>query len=76
LGAEALNSLADALVKREPCALELISRERAEALIYSLVTSGALLEFKRQLPGKVISLDQHRKVTRASTVTRVIASAR
>jgi hypothetical protein len=71
-----LSRAADALVKRERCELELISRERAEALLYTLDTCGALYEFKFQPSGKVIFLEKYRQVRMVKTVTQVIADTR
>jgi hypothetical protein len=76
LNGVALSRAADALVKRERCELDLNSRERAEALLYTLDTCGALYEFKFQPPGKVIFLEKHRKATMVKIVTKVIADTR
>lgn len=72
----ALNSIADSLVKRERCELQLVSREHAEALIYTLESSGAQFEIKYLQPGKVISLDLYRKGAEVKTVTQAVADVR
>jgi hypothetical protein len=73
----ALDRAAHLLAYRERCELELISRERAEALIYTLDTCGALFEVKPIQPDSVIFIDRYRKAVRYSkTVTKLTAEVR
>lgn len=77
LRGKALNRAAESLVNREPCELELISWERAEALIFALDTCGAQFQLNCLPPEKVIFLDHYRKAARINkSVTKVIADAR
>ncbi|MEW8029537.1 MAG: hypothetical protein AB2792_07510 [Candidatus Thiodiazotropha sp.] len=72
----ALNSAADSLLNREPCELELVGREQAEALIFSLLSCGAQFEIRYLRPRKIVSLEQYRKDTEVKTVTQAIADVR
>jgi hypothetical protein len=56
--------------------LELVNREQAEALIYSLDSCGAQFELNYLLPNKVILLDHYRKGAEVKKVTKAIADAR
>jgi hypothetical protein len=72
----ALNSAADSLINREPCELELVSREQAQALFYALDSCGAQFELKYPWPGKVVVLERFRKDTEVRKATKAFADAR
>jgi hypothetical protein len=72
----ALSCAADSLVNKEVCELELVNREQAEALIYTLDSCGAQFELKYLSPNKVIHLEQYRKGAEVKKVTKAIADVR
>ncbi|MES9926045.1 MAG: hypothetical protein ABW152_18355 [Candidatus Thiodiazotropha endolucinida] len=72
----ALDLAAESLLNRESCTLELVSRERAEALIFILASCGAQFDLKFLRPQKVISLELYRRRAEIKTVTQAIADAR
>jgi hypothetical protein len=77
LRGKALERAAHRLANRERCEFELIGRERAEALIYTLDTCGAQFEFKYLRLHRVIFLDHYRKAANVNkTLTKVITDAR
>ncbi|PVV05586.1 MAG: hypothetical protein B6D77_19005 [gamma proteobacterium symbiont of Ctena orbiculata] len=76
LRGRALNCTAESLLKREACEFQLVSREHAEALTYTLESAGAQFEIKHLWPEKVISLDLYRKGTEVKTITQAMADAR
>jgi hypothetical protein len=76
LRGQALNSAADSLVNRASCELELVNREQAEALIYTLESCGARFELKYLWSNKVILLNHYRKGVKVKKVTKAIADAR
>ncbi|MES9971590.1 MAG: hypothetical protein ABW092_16275 [Candidatus Thiodiazotropha sp.] len=76
LRGRALRSMAESLAMRDPCEFQLVSRQHAEALAYTLESSGAQFEIKQLWPEKVVSLDLYRKGTEVKTITQAIADIR
>ncbi|MES9994141.1 MAG: hypothetical protein ABW098_19485 [Candidatus Thiodiazotropha sp.] len=72
----ALNSAATALMNKERLALELVNRERADALIFTLESLGAQFEIKQLRTQKVISLELFRHNAGERTPARSVAGAR
>ncbi|MEW8507792.1 MAG: hypothetical protein AB2598_13925 [Candidatus Thiodiazotropha sp.] len=72
----ALDSAATALLKKERIALELVSRKRAEALLFTLDSLGAQAEIKQLRTQKVVSLELFRQSAGERTPRRSVAGAR
>lgn len=72
----ALSAAAEALSSGERLELELVSRERADALIFALASSGAEFEIKYPRTEKVVSLALYRQGVEASASIHTIADVR
>ncbi|MBT3046498.1 MAG: hypothetical protein G8D61_06430 [gamma proteobacterium symbiont of Ctena orbiculata] len=72
----ALNSAARGLLMKQRLELELVSRERAEALVFSLESLGAQCEIRQPRREKVVSLDLFRQAVGERAPARFIAGLR
>ncbi|MBT2969300.1 MAG: hypothetical protein KME56_18460 [Candidatus Thiodiazotropha sp. (ex Ctena orbiculata)] len=72
----ALHGAARALLMKEHLELELVSSERAEALIFTLESLGAHFEIRQPRREKVVSLDLFRRAAGERVPTRFIAGVR